>query len=313
MKKLLIAGGTGFLGQALERYFQRQGHRISILTRTPRADNHLAWDSKTLGPWTKILEETDVLINLTGKSVDCRYAEANKAEILRSRVDSTEVLGQAVATAKNPPSVWLNASSATIYVHAEHKRMTESAGIIGDDFSMSVCRAWEETFFAFDLPQTRRAALRTSIVLGNDGGAYSKMKLITRLGLGGSQGSGQQWMSWIHMTDFCRAVAHIIDRPDAEGSINVTAPKPVRNQDFMHRLRKILKVPIGISQPVVLLELGAWLMGTETELLLKSRYVFPDKLLKLGFKFYFAQAEEALSDLQRFGDERTQTTLPIWG
>ena len=266
-----------------------------------------------MGSWVTILEKTDVLINLTGKSVDCRYTEANKAEILRSRTDSTRVLGKAITVAKNPPTVWLNASSATIYIYAEQKRMTESEGIVGDDFSMGVCRAWEETFFSFDLPQTRQAALRTSIVLGNEGGAYPKMRLITRLGLGGAQGGGQQWMSWIHVADFCRAVEYIIDQPDVEGSVNVTAPHPVRNQDFMRHLRKSLKVPIGIAQPVVLLELGAWLMGTETELLLKSRYVFPEKILKLGFNFRFTQVEEAIINLRNSEEERTQTTLPVYG
>ena len=298
MKKLLIAGGTGFLGQQLEKYFQQQGYPVTILTRDPQAAHHVRWDGKTLGAWTHALEDTDVLINLSGKSVDCRYTAANRAAILRSRIDSTRVLGEAIAMAKNPPALWLNASSATIYVHAEHQRMTEANGIIGDDFSMSVCRAWEEAFFTPSLAHTRRVALRTSIVLGADGGAYPKMKLVTRLGLGGRQGSGRQWVSWLHASDFCRAVAHVMDQTDLTGAVNVTAPQPIRNRDFMRHLRRTLGVPFGVRQPVALLEIGAWLMGTETELLLKSRRVYPEKLLSAGFKFRFAEVEAALASLE---------------
>ena len=296
MKRLLIAGGTGFLGQALEAYFQQRGDQVTILTRNPRAENHCHWNGEDLGEWTAEIEKADVVINLTGKSVDCRYTEANRAKILRSRVASTQALGQAIAAADCPPAVWLNASSATIYVHADQQRMTEATGIIGDDFSMSVCKSWEETFFGFNLPRTRQVALRTSIVLGKNGGAFSKMKAITRLGLGGPQGSGMQWMSWIHLTDFCRAVEHLIDH-EIEGAVNVTAPQPVRNRTFMRHLRSALNVPVGIPQPVALLEVGAWLLGTETELLLKSRNVVPERLLASGFAFRFENAKGALRDL----------------
>jgi uncharacterized protein (TIGR01777 family) len=297
MKKILIAGGTGFLGQSLEAYFQQRGDQVTILTRNPRANNHRYWNGEDLGEWTTEVEETDVVINLTGKSVDCRYTEANRAEILRSRVASTRVLGQAIAAADRPPAVWLNASSATIYVHADQQRMTEADGIVGDDFSMSVCQAWEKMLFDFDLPKTRQVALRTSIALGKGGGAFPKMKTITRLGLGGRQGSGEQWMSWIHITDFCRAVAHIIHHEDIKGLVNVTAPCPMRNRVFMRHLRAALNVPLGIPQPVALLELGAWLMRTETELLLKSRNVYPERLLNSGFEFQFGSAEEAIRNL----------------
>ena len=297
MKKLLVAGGTGFLGQSLEAYFQQRGDQVTILTRNPRADNHRYWNGESLGEWTAEVEAADVVINLTGKSVDCRYTEANRAEILRSRVASTRVLGQAIAAADRPPGVWLNASSATIYAPADQQRMTEATGIIGDDFSMSVCQAWERAFFDFDLPTTRRVALRTSIALGEGGGAFPKMKTITRLGLGGRQGSGEQWMSWIHISDFCRAVDHSIHHDHIKGPVNVTAPGPVRNRMFMRYLRAALNVPLGIPQPVALLELGALLLGTETELLLKSRNVYPERLLASGFKFQFASAKEAIQDV----------------
>ena len=303
MKTLVIAGGTGFLGQLLEQHFMAQGYRVILLTRRPRADHHVPWDGKTLGSWTDVLEGADVLINLSGKSVDCRYTDANREAIRRSRRESTEVLRTAVANASHPPSVWLNASSATIYVHAEHQRMTETNGIIGDDFSMLVCREWEEAFFRANLPQTRRVALRTSIVLGHGGGAYPKMRTITRLGLGGHQGTGRQWMSWLHATDFCRAVEHIIDHQDITGVVNVTAPQPVRNRDFMQHVRTALKVSFGIPQPVALLELGACLLSTETELLLKSRYVYPDRLLATGFTFRFDDIGEALRHLEESSEQ----------
>ena len=158
---LLIAGGTGFLGQALEDYFRQKGHTVTILTRKPQRNNHTAWDAQNLGPWTEALEEADLLINLTGKSVDCRYTEINRKTILQSRIASTSILQRALEACKNPPEVWLNASSATIYVHAEAEPMTEAKGVIGDDFSMRVCTAWEACFFEKELPQTRKVALRT--------------------------------------------------------------------------------------------------------------------------------------------------------
>ena len=308
MKTLVIAGGTGFLGQLLEHHFLAQGYRVILLSRRPRADHHVAWDGKTLGPWTDALEDANVLINLCGKSVDCRYTDANREVILRSRIDSTQVLGKAIADAERPPALWLNASSATIYVHAEHQRMTEEAGIIGDDFSMSVCREWEEAFFDFDLPSTRQVALRTSIVLGHGGGAYPKIKSITRLGGGGYQGSGRQWMSWIHATDFCRALDFIMNHQGVSGAVNVTAPHPVRNRSFMQSVRSALNVPFGLSQPAALLELGACLLGTETELLLKSRHVYPERLLTAGFTFRWGTIEEALRNLENPSDNKESSS-----
>ncbi len=186
--KIIIAAGTGFLGKNLEKYFTEKGSQVYILTRNPKRKNEIGWDAKTLGEWKNLLEASDVLINLAGKSVDCRYTEKNKREIYDSRINSTKVLQQAVDNCINKPKIWLNASSATIYVHSEKHLNTEENGIIGDDFSMDICKSWEEEFFKTENPDTRKVALRTSIVLGNDGGAFTKLKMITKLGLGGKQG-----------------------------------------------------------------------------------------------------------------------------
>jgi uncharacterized protein len=293
--KIIIAGGSGFLGKSLENHFQN--HEVWILTRNPKRPNEILWDAKTLGNWTESLEKADVLINMTGKSVDCRYNDENRAEILRSRIDSTNLLQRAVDNCKNPPKTWLNSSSATIYVHAETQLMTETNGIIGDDFSMNICKSWEKAFFAKPTPQTRKVALRTAIVLGREGEAFHKLKTITRLGLGGQQGNGRQKMSWIHVEDFCRAVEFIIRDEKINGAINISAPNPIDNQSFMKILRDKLKVPFGIPSPTFLLEIGTLFLQTETELLLKSRNVYPERLLNYGFRFRFETVDEALGEL----------------
>lgn len=293
--KIIIAGGTGFLGKALENHFKN--HEVWILTRNPKHSNEILWDAKTLGNWTDSLEKADVLINMTGKSVDCRYNDKNRAEILRSRIDSTNVLQKAIDNCKNPPKTWLNSSSATIYIHAETQLMTEASGITGDDFSMNICKSWEKAFFATPSPQTRKVALRTAIVLGREGEAFHKLKTITRLGLGGHQGNGRQKMSWIHVEDFCRAVEFIINDEKINGEINISAPNPIDNQSFMKILRDKLKMPFGIPSPTFLLEIGTLFLQTETELLLKSRNVYPERLLNYGFQFRFETVDEALEEL----------------
>jgi uncharacterized protein len=293
--KIIIAGGSGFLGNALQKFFKNQ--EVWILTRNPKQKNEIFWDAKTLGNWSEKLENADVLINMTGKSVDCRYTDENRAEILTSRIESTRILQRAVDQSKNPPKIWLNSSSATIYVHAEKQLMTETNGIIGDDFSMNICKDWEQTFFESQNLKTRKVALRTAIVLGKEGEAFKKLKLITQLGLGGMQGNGRQKMSWIHIDDFCKAVDFIIKNEEISGSINISAPNPVDNKSFMNSLRLKLKMPFGLPAPVCLLEIGTLLLQTETELLLKSRNVFPERLLNYGFEFNFKTINDALDDL----------------
>jgi len=295
--KIIIAGGTGFLGKALQKYFSEKGNEVLILTRKPKEPNELYWDAVNVGDWIGALDGADVLINLTGKSVDCRYTEENKRAILESRVKSTDVLQKAINLCKNPPKVWLNSSSATIYVHAETQAMDEDSGVIGDDFSMNICKSWERAFFEDSTTPIRKVALRTSIVLGNGGGGFPKMKMISRLGLGGKQGGGKQMMSWIHEKDFCRAVEFIIEHPELTKKVNIATPYSLKNEDFMKRLRKSIGMPIGIDSPVFLLELAALLIRTETELLLKSRNVYPKRLLENGFQFEFPTIDQAFADL----------------
>lgn len=295
--KIIIAAGTGFLGKNLEKYFTEKGNQVYILTRNPKRKNEIRWDAKTLGEWKNLLEGSDVLINLAGKSVDCRYTEKNKREIYDSRINSTKVLQQAVDNCINKPKIWLNASSATIYVHSEKHLNTEENGIIGDDFSMNICKSWEEEFFKTENPDTRKVVLRTSIVLGNNGGAFTKLKMITKLGLGGKQGRGNQNVSWIHIDDFCRAVEWIIENEDISGKINVTAPNPLNNEEFMRKLRKEMKILFGLNAGVWQLEIASVFLKTETELLLKSRNVYPEKLIINGFKFSYPDIETAFKNL----------------
>lgn len=300
MKKLVIAAGTGFLGKVLIAYFKDKTDQIVILTRKPLADNgnirYVYWDAKTLIGWETELNGADALINLTGKSVNCRYTITNKNEILNSRVDSTTILGRATAQCTHPPKHWINASTATIYRHSEDKQMNENEGEIGSDFSMNVAKMWERIFFGINTPQTYKTALRTSIVLGNNGGAFPIMKKLAKAGLGGKQGNGRQYISWIHEHDFARAVAFILTEK-LTGPVNVTAPSPIKNADFMEGLRKALGTPIGIPQPEWLLKIGATVIGTETELVLKSRNVIPLRLQKSGFNFQYSIATEAINAL----------------
>jgi len=295
--KITIAGGSGFLGSHLREYFQKLGHEVLILTRKPKQKGDVAWNGRDTGKWCEEIDASDVLINLSGKSVDCRYTEKNKLAILSSRTQSTFTLHDYIFQAKKKPRVWLNASSATTYIHAETELMTENQGRIGDDFSMNICKEWEKAFFARTLPEIRQVALRTSIVLGRDGGAFPKLKFVTKLGLGGYQGLGNQKVSWIHIEDFCRAIDFIIENETLSGAINVTTPTPISNKELMNIIRKGCKVPFGFSQPVALLEIGAALIGTETELLLKSRNVYPEKLINEGFKFNFPKVPEAVATL----------------
>jgi hypothetical protein len=283
--KIVIAAGTGFLGKGLEKYFSERNHEVIILTRNPKKSNHVFWDSKNIGDWLSYVDGCDVLVNMAGKSVDCRYNEKNKKEILDSRIDSTNVLHEALANCKVPPKIWMNSSSATIYIHAETQDMDENTGIIGDDFSMNICKQWENAFFKKSYDNTRQVALRTSIVLGEEGGAYPKMKMITILGLGGKQGRGNQYMSIISINDFCKAIDFIINNRSLSGPVNVTSPTPIKNIEFMKNLRKKLNPLFHLSSPIWILEIASIFMSTETELLLKSRKVVPRKLLEAGFKF----------------------------
>lgn len=299
MKTIVIAGGSGFLGQVLKTYFMKKNYSVYTLTRHPKLDNDIYWDGKSLGIWTQYLEQADVLINLSGRSVDCRYNDKNKKAIYDSRIESTEVLGLAVNLCDNPPKIWLNSSTATIYEHSIDKKMTERKGHIGNDFSMNIAKSWEDTFTTIVNPKTRKIILRTSIVLGKNGGALKPISRLTMMGLGGRNGNGKQKVSWIHELDFVRAIEFLIASTDLSGVFNLSSPNPITNNHFMNTLRKVMSIPIGIPQPTWLVKFGAFLLQTEEELVLKSRYVIPERLLECGFDFRFNKIDHALSDLLR--------------
>ncbi len=300
MSKLIIAAGTGFLGQVLVSHFKNKFEEIVILTRGKSqiidGIKYVNWNARTFSGWEKELENTDVLINLAGKSVDCRYTQKNKREILLSRIESTKILNKAVLSCKNPPKHWLNSSTATIYRFSLDKEMDEVDGETGNDFSMNVALSWEKAFFKTETPNTLKTALRTSIVLGKNGGALIPLKTLAKFGFGGKQGKGNQFVSWIHEEDFARAAAFIIEK-EMSGKVNVVAPKPVRNIDFMFKLRKAVRAPFGIPLNKTLLEIGSFFIRTETELVLKSRNVVPKRLLENGFTFQFENIDNAFKNL----------------
>lgn len=298
--KIIIAGGNGFLGKVLCRHFANQ-HEVIILSRgksrTDQGIRYENWDAKNEGPWKSILENADVLLNLVGRSVDCRYTEKNKKEILASRVDATTVLGNALLQCQNPPKIWINSASATIYRHSEDKQMDEASGEIGTGFSVDVCTAWEKCFFDFRLPHTRQVAARISIVLGKTGGAVKPLVNLARLGLGGRQGKGNQFFSWIHEDDFARAIQFIIEHDNLKGPVNMAAPTPVSNKELMKTIRQAVKAPFGLPMPKCILEFGARIIQTETELILKSRNVIPAKLVSEGFEFRYATLKPAIEQI----------------
>ncbi|MGI4867060.1 MAG: TIGR01777 family oxidoreductase [Janthinobacterium lividum] len=300
--KLVLIGGNGFLGRHLASHFQAIGYQVVSISRTGPDD--VRWDARTLGPWTQQLEGADLLINLAGRSVDCRYNAANRREILASRTESTRVLGAAVAACTQPPKVWLNASTATIYADTQGNAPAnmEAAGVIGEGFSVDIATSWEAAFDACPAPATRKVALRTAIVLGADGGAFPVMARLARLGLCTPQGSGQQWVSWLHIRDFCRAVEFLAAADELSGPVNICAPHPLQNRDFNALLCQHLRPPQRLPQPRWLLEIGAFVLRTETELILKSRKVYPGRLLAAGFRFEYAMCAAAVTELLKGGD-----------
>lgn len=299
LRKIVIAGGSGFVGKALAEHLSLNSE-VVILSRDsgPLQPNTrtVQWDARNLGTWVDELEGCTALINLTGKNVNCRYTPENKKEILESRTLSTKILGKAVSLLANPPKVWIQMSSATAYRHSLDKPMDETFGEIGSDFSMDVVKEWERIFNELDLPKTRTTIMRTSIVLGSDSGAFPPLMNLVKFGLGGKQGSGNQMVSWIHINDVVGIIDWMIEN-EAKGVYNVTSPQPVTNQHLMRSLRSIYGMPIGLPTPEWLLTFGATLIGTETELVLKSRWVIPKRLLQEGYRFKFTSIDAAATDL----------------
>ncbi|WP_226526841.1 TIGR01777 family oxidoreductase [Metabacillus niabensis] len=291
-KKVVIAGGTGFIGQFFEREFIRLGYDVIIISRRPQ---HVSWENE--GDIAEALNHAELLVNLAGKSVNCRYNERNKQEIMNSRLMTTNQLGEAMKRCTTPPKLWINSSTATIYRHAEDRPMTEIDGEVGSGFSVDVATAWEDAFFSFNLPNTRQVALRIAIVLGKNGGVMVPYQNLVKFGLGGNQGSGHQKFSWIHVEDLFRVVLFLQERKDLEGVFNCSAPNPVTNQELMQNLRSVMNVPFGVPAPKWMLELGSILIGTETELVLKSRWVIPERLQKESFNFTYDTLDKTLQDI----------------
>lgn len=309
--RFVIPGGSGQVGTLLARALHRNGHEVTVLTRTPMAApwRTVSWDAKSLGPWARELDGADIVINLAGRNVNCRYTPANRREILSSRVDSTRVVGSAIAAARHPPEVWLQASTATIYAHRYDAPNDEATGIIGGTepdvpdtwrFSIEVATAWERAFEEAVLPATRRVALRSAIVLSPDaGGIFDTLVGLVRRGLGGRAGDGKQYVSWIHEADFVASILWIVGRRDMAGPMNLASPNPLPQARFMADLRRAFGAPIGLPAARWMLALGAIFMKTETELILKSRRVVPATLLAHGYRFQYPTWPEAAADLCR--------------
>lgn len=308
--RIILAGGSGFLGGELAKHFAAIGWDVVVLTRQPkpRGDGarEVQWDAVTLGAWTGELDGATAVVNLTGRSVDCRYTAKHRREILESRVNSTRAVGKAIAGCKSPPQVWLNSSTATVYKHTfgpahdESSHEMDSVAEAKDAFSVQVAQAWERTLEQANTPRTRKVALRTSMVLGlGRNSVFPVLRRLTKLGLGGRQGSGSQFVSWIHIADFCRAVEWIIAHEDLSGPINQCALNPLPNAEMMKLFREVCGMPFGLPATEWMLEIGALLLRTETELIFKSRRVVPGRLPASGFQFRFPTFREALLDLEK--------------
>ncbi|MBI3633094.1 MAG: TIGR01777 family protein [Candidatus Vogelbacteria bacterium] len=306
-KKIVICGGSGFLGKTLTEYFTRNGYLVSIVSRSKpkfKCDEYTQWDGRTLDGWELELEGAEAVINMAGRSVDCRYSDGNKKLILDSRIYSTKAMGRGINRCVNPPKVWLNSSTATIYKHSFDKPMDEN-GEIGatdeakDAFSIEVARAWEKELENASTPKTRKVALRTAMVMSaNKGGVFHVLRRLARTGLGGKMGTGEQFVSWIHEQDFCRAVEKIIDDSDLSGIVNVAAPNPIKNNEMMQIFRQVADASFGLPASKWMLEIGAFFLRTETELIIKSRRVVPGRLLKSGFEFNYPEMLKAVREIE---------------
>ena len=314
---IVIAGGSGFLGTVLSDYFAARATDVVILTRNPKARGRsireVQWDGATIGSWLQELEGARAVINLAGLSVNCRYHARNRKLLLDSRLNSTRVLREAVGRCAKPPAMWLNSSTATIYKHTFGPAWDEAGEIGGcaeakDIFSVHVATEWERAFNEAKTPRTRKVALRSAMVLGHaKNSVLPNLLRMARLGLGASMAGGHQFVSWIHQEDWCRAVEWLIEHDNISGPVNLAAPNPVTNAEFMTTIRKVCCAPFGLPAPLWLLEIGAFVLRTETELLIKSRRVFPGKLLASGFAFGHPQLLRAIEQLTQTPASQTKT------
>jgi hypothetical protein len=314
--RIVIPGGSGQVGQVLARHFQQRGDHVTVLTRAPYTAEWqtVHWDGEHEGPWIESLEGADVCINLAGRSVNCRYHAENRRAIYDSRIGTTRLLGRAFDTLADPPRVWLNASTATIYRHALDREMDEATGELGGNepvgmtrrapdtwnFSIGVAKDWEAAFFEAYTPRTRKVAMRSAITMSpTPENAFGVLSNLVRVGLGGTQGNGRQFVSWIHEADFARAVEFLIEHEELEGTVNIASPNPLPNREFLAELRDAWDRPNGLPAPSLLIEVAAFFLRTESELVLKSRRVVPGRLLDAGFRFEFPEWAEAAEDLVR--------------
>jgi len=305
----VLAGGSGHLGQVLARSFVAEGHQAVVLARAPRveAGRLVAWDGRSLGDWAREIDGSDVVVNLAGRSVDCRYTEANLREMLDSRIDSARVVGEAIARAASPPRVWLQMSTATIYAHRFDAPNDELTGILGGaepgvpaywSYSIRIAREWEKAQADAPTPRTRKVALRSAMVMSPARGTVFDVLLgLVRRGLGGKVAGGQQFVSWMHERDFVRAVKMLIVRDDLAGPVNLASPNPLPYGEFMGALREAWGIGFGLPATKWMLEIAAWVLRTDTELVLKSRRVVPRRLLEAGFDFEYPQWPAAAGDL----------------
>lgn len=294
----MISGANGFIGRYLSRFYRDNGWRVVAIARSERGlangVEYRQWDGETLGDWAKELDGAELLVNLAGRSVNCRYGEKNKRIIHDSRVHSTGVLGEAIRQCENPPQLWVNSSTATIYRHAEDRPQGDFDGELGKGFSVEVAKAWESAFFGAEVPGcVRKVATRTAIVFAEEKGTvWDVLVKLCKKGLGGKMGSGRQKVSWIHIEDFCRAVEWFRIHEEASGVYNVSAPNPIDNRELMQHARKAAGICFGLPATKWMLEIGAFFLRTETELILKSRWVVPTRLLEEGFNFRYEEFRE---------------------
>lgn len=303
MKKVVVAGGTGFLGRALVEALARRNYEVVVLTRRveqcPVRARAVLWDGRTVDEkWAGELEGAKAVVNLAGKPVNCRQTVKNREEILRSRVDSVHAIGDALRTVYRVPDVWVQAGSLAIYGNAGD-RICDESGFIPDEYPTDVCIAWEEALGRSIRPEMRWAMLRIGFVLGRDGGALPTLANLARFGFGGRLGSGNQWISWIHIDDMVRIFIEAIENPAVHGICNATGLQPVPNREFMETLRAVLGVPLGISTPGWALRLAAPVIDADPDLALNGRRGLPCRIHGLGFHFRFHELHEALADLLR--------------
>ncbi|MEJ6980085.1 TIGR01777 family oxidoreductase [Pedobacter sp. P351] len=302
-QKIVIAGGSGALGSCIiKRYYDTETEVVVLSRRQNAADKNIryvGWDARTLGAWTKELEGSTAVINLVGRSVNCRYTETNKKEIINSRVDSTLILGQAIQGLQHSPAVWINAGSAAIFGNSGDEIKDENSEP-GDGFSPRVCKLWEQAFFKSVTPQTRKVFLRIGMVLQPAKGVLKPFTNLARTGFGGRIGSGEQYITWIHEEDFVNLIQWAIAK-NVSGIIHSSSPYPVKNKEFMQEIRAALKMPFGLPNPAFLTRIGAVFIKTEAELVLSGRRVISTVLEKNKFNFKYPKIQQALAQLISYG------------